>query len=317
MSPQGCFFHTRRCAADARTGRGRSDGERPPRLAATLWERQHMAGDDLERFEDYHELDRFIEELRAGRIAHPPHGLTPDQAGIYLIVALLRSASAEEDQPRDAFVATLETRLRQELRHQRKTPWAALRSRKLSEAARNMRPRVSRRTLVRGGATAAASLVVGAGIGATLERLARPLASQGGPAGQVATPLLPSGEGSWLAVAKLADLGENAIRFATDAIVGYVLRSDGGDAERTDIIAVSAACTHMGCLVQWHSADHRFHCPCHGGLFTASGQPDASWPHLPALPRLETRIARHASGEFIEVRVPMTPPTARGALSWR
>lgn len=36
-----------------------------------------MAGEDQERFEDYLELDHYIEELRAGHIAHPPRGLTP------------------------------------------------------------------------------------------------------------------------------------------------------------------------------------------------------------------------------------------------
>jgi nitrite reductase/ring-hydroxylating ferredoxin subunit len=270
-----------------------------------------MAGDDLERFEDYQELDRFIEELRAGRIAHPPSGLTPEQAGVYRTVALFRAASAEEDQPRQAFAAALEARLQRELGHRSRAARTAFSARWPAEAARNVRPAVSRRTVMRGGATAAASLVVGAGLGATLEHLA----SQGAPTGQIATPLLPPGEGSWLAVAKLADLGENALRFATGTIVGYVLRGDGRDGEKTGVIAVSAACTHLGCIVQWESHDRKFHCPCHGGLFTTYGQPDTTWPHLPALPRLETRITRHASDEFIEVRVPVIPPTARGAVS--
>lgn len=275
-----------------------------------------MADDDLERFEAYQELDRFIEELRAGRIAHPPAGLIPGQAGIYQMVALFRAASAEEDQPRQAFAAALEERLRQELRHRSRASRTAFSARRPSEATRNMHPAVSRRSLVRGGATAAASLVVGTGLGATLERLTRPTAGQGEPAGQGATPLLPSGQGSWVAVARLADLGDNALRFATATIVGYVLLSDGRDGERPGVIAVSAACTHMGCLVQWDGADRKFHCPCHGGLFTEYGQPDTTWPHLPPLPRLETRITRHAAYEFIEVRVPEGAPAARSAVSW-
>lgn len=262
-----------------------------------------MAGEDLERFEDYQELDRYIEELRAGRRAHPPCGLTPDRSGIYRMAALLRTASAGEDQPDRAFAAALQARLQQELRHPPKTPQAPFPSSKSSEAARNMRPAVSRRMLVRGGATAAASLVVGVGLGATVDRLARPASGPGVTINQRPLPLVPAGEGSWVTVAELADLGENALRFATATIVGYLIRSDGLDGESPGVIAVSAACTHMGCLVQWHSTDRKFHCPCHGGLFTAYGQPDTTWPNLPALPRLETRITRQATGVFIEVRV--------------
>ncbi len=263
-----------------------------------------MAGEDQERFEDYLELDHYIEELRAGHIAHPPRGLTPTWAGIYRMVALLRAASAEEDQPRRAFAAALQARLQQELRHGSKTPRAPFLARKPSETTRTMRPTVSRRALVRNGATAAASLVVGVGLGAAIERQARPVVGPEATTSRSSPPLVLSGEGSWVAVAKMDDLGENALRFATATIVGYVIRSDGRTGENPGVIAVSAACTHMGCIVQWHQADRKYHCPCHGGLFTRYGQPDATWPHLPALPRLETRITRRATDEFIEVRVP-------------
>ena len=135
-----------------------------------------MAGEDQERFEDYLELDHYIEELRAGHIAHPPRGLTPTRAHIYWMVALFRAASAEEDQPRRAFAAALQARLQQELRHPSKTPRVPFLASKPSDTTRTMCPTVSRRALVRNGATAAASLVVGVGLGATIERQARPVA---------------------------------------------------------------------------------------------------------------------------------------------
>jgi len=270
-----------------------------------------MAGEirqdqDQERFEDYLELEHYIEQLQAGHVAHPPSELTPAKARIYSIAALFRSASAEEGIPRPAFAATLHARLEQELQQPTKPQQYPLHAREPSSPPRKKRPNVSRRALITGGAAAAAALVVGAGLGASVESLTQPRAS--GPQAPIKpwpTPLVPDGEGSWVAVVKVADLGDQAFRFATDSIVGYLIRSDGDNGEKPGVIAVSAACTHMGCIVQWQNADRKYHCPCHGGLFSEYGKPDKASPiRYPALPRLETRITKHSTGEFIEVRMP-------------
>ena len=76
-----------------------------------------MPGEDQERFEDYLELEHYIEELQAGHVAHPPDNLTPEKANIYRMAALFRSASPEGAQPRPEFAAELKTRLEQELAH--------------------------------------------------------------------------------------------------------------------------------------------------------------------------------------------------------
>lgn len=272
-----------------------------------------MADEDQERFEDYLELEHYIEELQAGRPVHPPAELTPTQARIYRMVALFRSASPEESQPRSEFAAELQARLEQELQRPERAsrvrmPSPAREGR--SDASQQRHSAVSRRVLLTGSAAAAASLVVGTGIGVAVEKLATPPA----PAPATPTPtsqeavtnLLPEGEGRWVAVAKLADLGNKALRFTTDALVGYLIRSVGDQGEPAGIIAFSAACTHMGCIVQWQNSDRRFHCPCHGGIFSTYGKPDEG-TYLAALPRLDTRVAQHDAGDFIEVRVPGSP----------
>lgn len=70
-----------------------------------------MSGEEQERFEDYLELEYYIEEMQAGHVAHPPKDLTPAQARIYRMATLFRSASPEAAEPRPEFVEELRARL--------------------------------------------------------------------------------------------------------------------------------------------------------------------------------------------------------------
>lgn len=38
-----------------------------------------------------------------------------------------------------------------------------------------------------------------------------------------------------------------------------------------EFVALSAVCTHLGCIVKWIDADQELLCPCHGGRFSTAG----------------------------------------------
>ena len=72
---------------------------------------------------------------------------------------------------------------------------------------------------------------------------------------------------------------------------GYVREAAPSD-ENTlgqPYIAISTRCTHLGCPVRYVQASQRFICPCHGGVYGASGEVVGGPPVRP-LDRFETRV---------------------------
>ena len=61
-------------------------------------------------------------------------------------------------------------------------------------------------------------------------------------------------------------------------VAGY--RGDDGE-----LVAVSTRCTHLGCQVNWNSAERSWDCPCHGSRFA----PDGRVLQGPAVHRLERK----------------------------
>jgi cytochrome b6-f complex iron-sulfur subunit len=55
-------------------------------------------------------------------------------------------------------------------------------------------------------------------------------------------------------------------------------------------IALSAVCTHLGCIVQWQKDKQQFLCPCHAGQYTENGTVIGGPPPKP-LPRLPFTVA--------------------------
>ncbi|SCY58009.1 FAD-dependent oxidoreductase [Nitrosospira sp. Nsp13] len=60
--------------------------------------------------------------------------------------------------------------------------------------------------------------------------------------------------------------GEGAILRREEQKVA-IYRDEGGK-----IHALSAACTHLGCVVSWNAAETSWDCPCHGSRFSVDGQ---------------------------------------------
>ncbi len=56
----------------------------------------------------------------------------------------------------------------------------------------------------------------------------------------------------------------NSVTYLQDQQV-YIVRSTEG------FYAVSAVCTHLGCITQWKPEANQIACPCHGSKFTPEG----------------------------------------------
>jgi Rieske Fe-S protein len=265
-----------------------------------------MSGEEQERFEDYLELERFIAELQASHTAYPPQELTPTQASVYRMAMLFHAATPGVGEPDADFAARLQERLEKDMQTLPLTtstpPIPAQTSAPLPVSPKTKR-RVPRRWLLAGSVSAAASMVVGAGVEHVMDMATQPHT----PSPQA--PVIYQGPEvtikldtpmDWFPVTTVAEMGNQAVKFRAEdqrgtlSLTGYVVRSNGanGDpAEKGQIVAMSAACTHKGCIVEWSGTDRRFHCPCHGGIFSEDGGIDtnSSSLYLNPLPRLDVR----------------------------
>lgn len=258
-----------------------------------------MSGEDQERFGDYLELEHFISELQAGHVAHPPQELTPTQARIYRMALLFHAATPGVGEPDPEFAANLQARLEGELESMQHE-----RPRARADRGAHKR-RVSRRMLLTGGAAVAASVAVGASAEYVAEQV-----MQRNPdeviVVQVARPT------DWFAVTSVAEIGNAAVKFRVETpaganlLTGYLLRNPNHNSAEAmhPFIAVSAACTHRGCIVNWSGEDRRFHCPCHGGVFMQNGGIDESssaLTYIEPLPTLDVQVDKNG---MVHVRVP-------------
>lgn len=230
-----------------------------------------------------HALNDYLEALERGEQPAPPDlGGTADATDLAGMAMLLRAAG---DAANPA------------------TPLAAPTSASTAggpverPTGRSRRP--SRRALLVSGLAAAAGLAAGVGAGAVLTRAGT---NPGATTDHWDVPLVGLG-GVWLTVATVNELAPGAIKaFTTPQVSGHLLRRPDGT-----YLALSAACTHMGCLLNWNDAARTFDCPCHNGRFDSEGQFVVGLVRYLPLPRLHTQIAGDAVQVFVPVPLPASP----------
>lgn len=261
---------------------------------------------EAERLEDYLEFERHLERLQQEKRSRRPKRMTPGQAKAYQMAALFKAAAPGAAEPDPAFAARLEERLERELRGRRRRWFRSL------WPAPKAGTGVSRRALLAGGLSAAAGLAAGAVLGGVVDHTV--MIHQEEAALWTDTPLVGLGK-DWIAVAKVAEIAPGEMRlFRTETLAGYVFHNDKTDGDldaevEPEWIAMSAACTHMGCIVAWNSQDRLLHCPCHEGAFTPYGAPaNTGKRYLRALPRMQVRVQ---DGQvWVQVPAPLLPPAS-------
>jgi menaquinol-cytochrome c reductase iron-sulfur subunit len=91
------------------------------------------------------------------------------------------------------------------------------------------------------------------------------------------------------------------------AHIGVYVRRQVGDQDQ--FLVLAANCAHLGCPVSWFAQSGLFMCPCHGGVYYATGE-RASGPPPRGLFRCVTRVR---DGK-LEIQAPHYP-TLQDTLS--
>jgi cytochrome b6-f complex iron-sulfur subunit len=224
-----------------------------------------MADDRRDLHEAAARFDAYLDALLGDERPSPDAVDDRDEAEMARTAAELTAALAEGGRadPDPAFLDQLRLRMRaaDEAFATVRTP-PPVRERPEPKGAR--RWRLTRREALRAGLGAAAGLTLGA-TGMALTRPAAPPATPDGSPAE-AVPLV-SGDGVWAEVVTLADLPEGAVvRFSTPAFDGFVVN------DRGTVRGLTAACTHLGCTLQFRPGRRDLRCPCHGASFDLAGR---------------------------------------------
>jgi cytochrome b6-f complex iron-sulfur subunit len=99
----------------------------------------------------------------------------------------------------------------------------------------------------------------------------------------------------WIEVpaGKLSEIPPDGVRFVSLPEGPVLLERAGGE-----IRALSAICTHLGCIVQWHPKARKFICPCHHGTYNFDGAVLSGPP-----PRPLVKLQAQTRGQEVFVRM--------------
>ncbi len=99
---------------------------------------------------------------------------------------------------------------------------------------------------------------------------------------------------------------DNPIRQPWDGLaahIGVFVRKQGDETSEKDRFLVFAAnCAHLGCPVSWFPQSGLFMCPCHGGVYYASGERASGPP-----PRGLYHCVWRVRGGKLEIQAPHYP----------
>lgn len=103
-------------------------------------------------------------------------------------------------------------------------------------------------------------------------------------------------KGKWIEAGSVADLVQgqfNKVGIIYDAkdgwLEGKVKQLVYVKVSGEEVFALSATCTHLGCNVNYDETTGGFKCPCHSGVYDATGK-NISGPPPKPLARLEAKI---------------------------
>ena len=79
-----------------------------------------------------------------------------------------------------------------------------------------------------------------------------------------------------------------------------------GEGKRHKFLVLAVNCAHLGCPVSWFQESGLFMCPCHGGVYYASGE-RASGPPPRGLYRCVYRVTQVRRVDHLEIQAPHYP----------
>ncbi len=214
--------------------------------------------------DDPEQLDKHVEDLLQDH--RPERTPLPDEDALQArqTAAMLRAAKPGAGLPSKEFLERMQGSIGE---------WVQEQSAKPQPASRPSR----RSLLLTGAAGIAAGIAAVLGIQQVGKTAPKPTAQ--GP--------LVEKNGSWKPVKALAELSENTpVAFRSGAIEGFLTRKGN------QVTALSAVCTHMGCILNYSKFRDRFECPCHGATFEKDGQPTNYASPLSPLPSLQVRVEK-------------------------